>query len=766
MKSLYFYVTVLLLFSKGAVFATAPDKPLHSFREQPYCNSRCTVTHYLESVYEQSNVDFTAHNKSVKTQSGTSCVLNRIYAYYIDTRTPVLRFHITTQDEIKQVKYNLVIKENVGGKGWSTFTDYTSNTLPAGDVFYKFGTTENKLVGNYGKESLYSWSIQGENPTNATEQSSRLYNAQGTEATPHIAFRVPPYFVAYKTNGNPILMGDVTKSSITLQVNTPYILDRIAVKYGKDKGTYTKTVTKSNQTGIIRFTLKGLAASTTYFYRIEWDASYDGNVTHRTAEYKFTTLKDNLNENVRFAIVTDLHQQSITYLKAGWHYENRLMPFFGTTLKNEDFDFVIDLGDYIPAERCRVQDEYDAFYVQELLIYQEMGTPSFIVPGNHEGISPRYCNHKNSRFQYFPWICRDGELVGGISRMKYVVMPDEHEASLSLSKINDYDYNTFFSWESGGVLFIALDPFTYTTKHSKDCKTDNHWTLGMIQKQWYENLLSTSDHEWVVIVTHHLLDAWNRNDTGCYGKGGVYSYINGGNTYNEIIKPIENHLLNKGKKNVIIFKGHDHLMSDEIWKGITIVTCPTLHRQWSGPFYHWGYDNIVLRDEITTALDSNYESMGWEKYIGEIVMAPVLNIDLNYDIRYRLFERSAGPFPEHYKTEFGSWAWSLTEMEDLYLENVTRKSHAEIISSSSTSLGDNQYMLSVADNRNLDFHLGPDIAPSVSTWQAGDTIQARVPWRGYMTVEVKGSRLTYYMRNLDNAEVPGTRKTLQFSPRD
>ena len=177
--------------------------------------------------------------------------------------------------------------------------------------------------------------------------------------------------------------------------------------------------------------------------------------------------------------------------------------------------------------------------------------------------------------------------------MKYVVTPDEPEASLNLSETNDYDYNTFFSWESGGVLFIALDPYTYTTEYPQDCATDNDWTLGTVQQQWYENLLATSDHTWVVIVTHQLLDGWHRNGTVCYGQGGVYSYVDDGNTYNEIIKPIEDQLFNKGKKNVIIFKGHDHLMAEEIWKGVTIVTCPTLHRQWSEAFYYWGYDNIV-----------------------------------------------------------------------------------------------------------------------------------------------------------------------------
>ena len=795
MKSIYVNL-LLLLVIKGVVSAAAPDEPLYSFRAQTYCNSQCTITHYLESVYEQSGTDCAACGESIYAQSDSDCTAygeylygqpytdfatysesayaqsdtlctptyEQYYVYYIDTRTPALRFNITTSDESNQIKYNLVIKENVDGNGWLPFTDYTSATLPEGDVFYELGTTESKLVGNYGQESLYSWSIQAENPNDPSEKSSRLYNANGNEATPQIAFRVPPYFVAYKTDGNPILMGDVTKSSITLQVNTPYMLDRISVNYGEEMGTYTETLTKANQTGVIRFNLTNLAASTTYYYVVEWDAGYDGNVIHTIPENKFTTAKDNAHDIVRFAIITDSHQQqSYTYLRAGWDYENRLMPFFGTTLKNEDFDFVIDLGDYIPSERCLVQDEYDAFYTQELLLYQEMATPAFIVPGNHEGISPRYCNYQAGIVQYYPWICRDGELVGGISRMKYVVTPDEPEASLNLSAANAYDYNTFFSWESGGILFIALDPYTYTEEYPQNCVTDNHWTLGAIQQQWYENLLATSDHTWVVIVAHHLLDGWNRNGTECYAQGGVYSYIDDGNTYNKIIKPIEEHLLNQGKKNVIIFKGHDHLMAEEIWKEVTMVTCPTLHRQWSGSFYYWGYDNIVLRDEITTVLDSNYESMGWEKYIGEIVEAPGLNVNLNFDIRYRLEGNSAGPFPIHYKTEFGAWAWPLTGTEDLFLENVTRKSHARIISSSSTNLGDNEYILSVTDNEQLDFHIENDIAPAVSTWQVGDIIQARVPWRGYITVEVEGNRLTYYMRNLDNVEVPGTRKTLQFS---
>ncbi len=180
--------------------------------------------------------------------------------------------------------------------GWSTFTDYTSDTLPEGDVFYTFGTTESKLVGNYGQESLYSWSIQAENPNDAFEKSARLYNANGSEVTPQIAFRVPPYFVAYKTAGNPVLMGDVTQSSITLQINSPYMLDSISVKYGNEQGTYAETVTKTSQTGVIRFNVTGLAPSTTYYYVVEWDAAYDGNVIHRTPDYTFTTAKETSRE--------------------------------------------------------------------------------------------------------------------------------------------------------------------------------------------------------------------------------------------------------------------------------------------------------------------------------------------------------------------------------------------------------------------------------------------------------------------------------------
>ncbi len=67
----------------------------------------------------------------------------------------------------------------------------------------------------------------------------------------------------------------------------------------------------------------------------------------------------------------------------------------------------------------------------------------------------------------------------------------------------------------------------------------------------------------------------------------------------------------------------------------------------------------------------------------------------------------------------------------------------------------------MASREQLDFHIEHDIAPDVSTWQVGDIIQARVPWRGYLTVEVEGNRLTYYMRNLDNVEVAWDKKYLR-----
>ncbi len=145
MKSLYFK-GIFLLLTPGVAFGISPDKPLYGSRTQTYCNGQCKTSHYLESIYEQSNTDYAASNhliyeqsdtavspytdylydqpctndggysESTYAESTTSCDLYAAYVHYVDTRTPALPFHITTSDASNQIKYNLVVKENVDGK--------------------------------------------------------------------------------------------------------------------------------------------------------------------------------------------------------------------------------------------------------------------------------------------------------------------------------------------------------------------------------------------------------------------------------------------------------------------------------------------------------------------------------------------------------------------------------------------------------------------------------------------------------------------------
>jgi hypothetical protein len=157
----------------------------------------------------------------------------------------------------------------------------------------------------------------------------------------------------------------------------------------------------------------------------------------------------------------------------------------------------------------------------------------------------------------------------------------------------DPDYKTFFAWEWGDALCIALDPYLYTTEYPTRCDGEKPvFSLGEVQKNWLLDLLANDSHTWKFIFLHqHGGQPPSTQYAGgtwipeCYGRGGAAT-VECAVQYHEWIREVTGH------HNVIIFLGHDHVFSTGLHQGLRFFTCPTLNT-----YAQWPFDEVGFRNE-------------------------------------------------------------------------------------------------------------------------------------------------------------------------
>ncbi len=283
------------------------------------------------------------------------------------------------------------------------------------------------------------------------------------------------------------------------------------------------------------------------------DTSYNYQLTYRRAGAEATQ-----------DVVRSFHTQrkvasSFSFvMQADSHLDNNTdVRVYQQTLANmlaDKPDFMIDLGD------TTMVDKFGKFYSRSESQYlgqrYYMGriahsVPIFMVLGNHDG-------ERGDQLEMSNWSLA--------RRHKFFPNPT-----------NGNDKHSYYAFEWGNALFVALDPFWATMKRG-----DDNWaaTLGETQYRWLTKTLTSSKAPFKFVFLHHLIGGLGKDVRGgvtpapCMEWGGKNA--DGSDGFKEHCPswelPIHQLLVKTGVS--VVFHGHDHLFAKEELDGIIYQEVP------------------------------------------------------------------------------------------------------------------------------------------------------------------------------------------------
>lgn len=311
--------------------------------------------------------------------------------------------------------------------------------------------------------------------------------------------------------------------------------------------------------------LDGLVADTRHYYRLrsrpvgatEWEDSAEGTfMTARPPGAAFT-----------FTVQADPHLDFGTdpavYLKS-----------LGNALAART-DFHVDLGDTFMTDKYPKFTDAAPQYLAQRYYFSRLsaGAPVFLVLGNHDGEQPgRGAAGPESmavwsngmRKKYFPNPRPDAFYTGNAT-------PDRHAGVLE----------NYYAWEWGDALFVALDPFWYSTRARG--RDGNNWsrTLGEAQYRWLERTLDQSTAKYCFVFIHHLAGGETPEGRGGAEASRFFEWgghdLDGRNTFAQHrpgwTAPIHDLLVRRGG-GCVVFHGHDHLYAQQERDGIVYQLVP------------------------------------------------------------------------------------------------------------------------------------------------------------------------------------------------
>ncbi len=258
---------------------------------------------------------------------------------------------------------------------------------------------------------------------------------------------------------------------------------------------------------------------------------------------------------MKFAVFTDLHYDVI-------HDGDRRLHEFINSVKEENIDFIIELGDL-----CHPTDA-NKYLISEL---KEVGVPCFFTIGNHNS---------------------DAYLIDTV--LKFCEME-----------------NNYYSFIFGNVKFIVLDANYIKTADGYEpyCKRNYERTNGEYpyippeEVEWLKNELQEEQY-YYVILAHQSLS----ND-----------FINRGIFNRREIRRILEERNGNGKKVLLCMNGHDHGDDVKIINGIHYYTLNSMSYIWQGIKETFNYcgeihkqypslKNLILYQEslhVIVAIDDN-----------------------------------------------------------------------------------------------------------------------------------------------------------------
>jgi len=347
----------------------------------------------------------------------------------------------------------------------------------------------------------------------------------GTALEPRLAAPVPLLTEELLTNP--------TLSGITISL-IPAVDAELFVEYGRRKqGLTTKTRVASVAAGeraLVR--LENLAPSTRYVYRVWLKRSW-GEFEARPM-HSFTTLRLE-DETFRFAFATDGHSYELwSKSNCGTRPNPGLLALHRTleNVKDAGVDWFLTTGDEVHTHClsctfCTVNGEsagwgtvqslreaelrYETLMGPEIFGRITADLPFFYVLGNHDGEmgfgdARGSCGHYDTT-NVFSEVARQGTIPSPAS-----AYPGGNPEG------------TYYAFESGDALFVALDIFKYTEQYPQG---PEDWTLGETQLAWLADTLAASDKRWKFVLAHHLVGGTTLGGCYHYGRGGLRSTNDG-----------------------------------------------------------------------------------------------------------------------------------------------------------------------------------------------------------------------------------------------
>jgi hypothetical protein len=382
------------------------------------------------------------------------------------------------------------------------------------------------------------------------------------------------------------LLGRATDHSVMLKATFDQSVNAY-VEYGSSSGSYSQqTSTAAFSDGMVQIVVSGLATDSLYYYRLRYRNGTTGAFSAGT-EHTFRTQRSRAS-TFTFDVQSDSHQGFQAF------YSPALYGVTMQNIANDHPDLFFDLGDTVSTDDATettttVNQKYSA--QRTFFDMVAHSTPVYLVLGNHENEEGWNLDDFGSNVQ------NSLPVLGANGRKRYFAnpVPDAFYSGNSdqLAQIDDdHLRGDYYAFEWGNALFVALDPFWYTTvkpyagalggeKDDEVVGTRWDWTLGKTQYDWLDHTLANSSAEFKFVFAHHPTGG-SADYVRAGALGAKYcewgGYDTDGTTYSfgthrpGWAMPVHNLLSERGV--TAFFHGHDHIFAKEELDGIVYQECP------------------------------------------------------------------------------------------------------------------------------------------------------------------------------------------------
>jgi predicted phosphodiesterase len=389
---------------------------------------------------------------------------------------------------------------------------------------------------------------------------------KGGQGQGEIKMPTPAFRTEVPAHAVDLVLGRPTRNAITLSILVYEELEGY-VAYGTQKGTYTGETPKQKfvKGQPVELLITPLQSNTRYYYQFRSKGAGAASFTS-SHEYSFITPRPpgstftftvQADPHLDYSTDTDVYQKSLT---------NALLA---------KTDFHIDLGDTFMTDKYTDYKLAAPQYLAQRYYFGLIGhsAPVFLVLGNHDG---------EQTTKGGPGL-ETMAVWSNLMRKKYFPNPQPNEFYSGNKTPDQFAgmLEDYYAWEWGDALFVALDPFWFSTRQRGGGKGDN-WgrSLGAEQYQWLKRTLESSKAKYKLIFLHHLVGGETPEGRGGSEASHFFEWggkeLDGRKTFAEKRAgwpaPIHE-LLVKNHVN-IVFHGHDHLYAQQERDGVIYQLVP------------------------------------------------------------------------------------------------------------------------------------------------------------------------------------------------